>query len=86
MTDVLNNWFTKLWDFVDQRGIIRRAVLGVSMWLLYVQGIWANEFALKALALGKADIGVAGIMSAITAPATLLVGYTFKNYLDSRGS
>lgn len=86
MTDILNNWLTRFWDFLDTRGVIRRAVLGVSIWMLWLQGTWANEYALKALAAGKADTGVAAIMAAISAPATLLVGYVFKQYLDSRST
>ena len=84
MTEALNNWLTRFWDFLDTRGVIRRSVLYLSVWMLWVQGSWANEYALKALALGKADVGVAAIMAAITAPATLLVGYVFKQYLDSK--
>lgn len=84
MTELLHNWLTKWWDWVDNRGVIRRVVLGVTVWMLYVQGQWANEYALKALSAGKADVGVAAIMAAITAPATLLAGWVFKTYLESR--
>jgi hypothetical protein len=84
MTEVLNNWFTAFWDFLDTRGIIRRSVLGISIWMLWVQAEWAHEYSLTALALGKSDAGVAAILAALSAPATLLVGYVFKNYLDSK--
>jgi hypothetical protein len=84
MTEMLTNSFTQFWDFIDQRGVIRRAVLGISIWMLWVQAEWAHEYSLTALALGKSDAGVAAILAALSAPATLLVGYVFKNYLESR--
>lgn len=86
MTEMLDTWLTRFWDFLDGRGVIRRAVLGVSMWMLWVQGTWAYEYARAALTLGKADVGIAAIMAAISAPATMLVGYVFKLYLDSRAT
>lgn len=84
MSEVLNNGLTRFWDFVDSRGVVRRIVLAISIWMLWQQGTWANEYALKALAVGKTDVGIAAIMAAISAPATLLVGYVFKLYLDSK--
>jgi hypothetical protein len=84
MTEMLTNSFTQFWDFIDQRGVIRRAVLGVSIWMLCVQANWAYEYSLAALALGKADVGVAAIVTALSAPATLLVVSVFKNYVESR--
>lgn len=84
MTDTLNNLFTQWWDFVDSRGVVRRIVLVASIYMLWTGSVWANDYAFAALAAGKADVGVAAIMAAITAPATMLVGYVFKSYLDSR--
>ncbi len=84
MTEVLNNSLSRFWDFVDNRGVIRRIVLGLSIYILWVQAHWAFDYALGALALGKADAPVAAIVAAISAPATVLVGYVFKHYLESR--
>ena len=86
MSQILDNWFTAFWDFVDNRGVIRRTVLGVAIWMLWVQATWAYQYALAALAAGRSDAGVAAIIAAISAPATLLVGYVFKHYLDSRAA
>jgi hypothetical protein len=52
--------------------------------MLWVQAEWAHEYSLTALALGKSDAGVAAILAALSAPATLLVGYVFKNYLEAK--
>jgi hypothetical protein len=86
MTETLSNGLTKFWDFLDTRGVIRRVVLGIAIYMLWVQANWANEYALTALALGKSDASIAAIVAAISAPATMLVGYVFKNYLDSRAT
>jgi hypothetical protein len=84
MTEMLNNGFTKLWDFIDQRGVVRRLVLFVSIWMLYIQSMWAHGYALTALSYGASDMSVAATVGAISAPATMLVGYVFKHYVDSR--
>lgn len=78
------NHLTKFWDFIDKRGVIRRIVLGVTIWMLYDAGKWGGEYASHALELGKTDAGVGVIVGAVTAPATLLAGYVFKAYLESR--
>jgi hypothetical protein len=86
MTDTLNNTFTRFWDFVDSRGVIRRVVLAIAIYMLWVQANWANEYALTALAHGKSDASIAAIIAAISAPATMLVGWVFKTYADSRST
>ena len=85
MTEMLNNTFTKFWDFIDQRGVVRRLVLFISIYMLYVQSMWAHGYALTALTYGASDMSVAATVGAISAPSTLLVGYVFKHYVDSRG-
>lgn len=84
MPEILDNMLTRVWDWIDTRGVIRRLVLGITIWMLWREGAWAYDYALRALSAGKADMGVAAIMAAITAPATLLAGYVFKAYLQSR--
>jgi hypothetical protein len=84
MSEILNNTFTRFWDFVDSRGVIRRIVLGIAIYMLWVQANWANEYALTALASGKSDASIAAIIAAISAPATMLVGWVFKTYITSR--
>lgn len=84
MTKLLNNWLTQFWDFIDTRGVIRRGVLGVIIWMNWVAGEHAYEYALTALAVGKTDAGVGAVIAAFTAPAALLAGYVFKSYVDTR--
>ena len=84
MTKLFENWLTRIWDWVDTRGVIRRAVLGVIIWMNWVAGEHAYEYALTALAAGKTDAGVGAVIAAFTAPAALLAGYVFKSYVDTR--
>ncbi len=84
MTKLLNNWLTQFWDFIDTRGVIRRAVLAVVIWMNWVVGEHAYEYSLTALAVGKTDAGVGAVIAAFTAPAALLAGYVFKTYAEAR--
>lgn len=84
MTKLLNNWLTQFWDFIDTRGVIRRGVLGVIIWMNWIAGEHAYEYALTALAVGKTDAGVGAVIAAFTAPAALLAGYVFKTYAEAR--
>lgn len=85
MTEQLNNWLTKWWDFVDSRGIVRRVVLGVSLWMLWDVSKWSMAYADTALASGKTDASLAAVMVAAGGPATMLAGWVIKVYVDSRG-
>ncbi len=84
MTKLLSNELTQFWDFIDTRGVIRRGVLSVIIWMNWVAGEHAYEYALTALAVGKTDAGVGAVIAAFTAPAALLAGYVFKTYAEAR--
>lgn len=84
MTEILNNWLTRLWDWIDTRGVVRRIVLGITIWMLYRAGEQSFTYAMAALEKGKVDASIAAIIAAFTGPATLLAGYVMKVYLDSR--
>jgi len=84
MTEALNNGLTRFWDFIDTRGIIRRATLGVVIWLNWLAGEHAYAYAMQALSAGKTDAGIGAIIAAFTAPAALLAGAVFKSYSESR--
>lgn len=75
---------TRFWDFVDTRGVIRRLVLGVSVYMLWVTGEHSFVYAMISLDAGKADAGIAAVIAAFGVPASTLAGYVFKAYLDSR--
>lgn len=72
---------TKFWDFVDERGIIRRIVLALAIWMTWEASRWAMWWA-----TGNARDGVemAAVIAAVTAPITTFGAYVFKAYIESR--
>ncbi len=87
MRFLLTTYLTKFWDFVDTRGVIRRIVLGATMWMTFWVSYWAGGFALRALELSAIKGGdVVMIIGAVTLPIVTLGGYVFKVYLDSRSA
>lgn len=85
MTEAFNNIITKFWDWIDGRGVIRRIVLAVTMWMTWSVTLWATEFADKALVMNRITTQTVAMVGAVTALVAALGGYVFKLYLDSRG-
>jgi len=85
MRQLFMTWFKKFWDFVDNRGVVRRIVLGVTMWMTFWISYRMTEFAFAALAANKLSEGnIILAITAISAPIAGLGGYVYKVYLDSR--
>jgi hypothetical protein len=68
-------------DFIDERGVIRRIVLAIAIWMTWAVSQWAMWYA-----VGNARDGmeIATIIAAVTAPVTAFAGYVFKAYIESR--
>lgn len=73
----------RFWDWVDQRGIVRRVVLGIAVWMTWRATVWATAFA---AASDKPGLEVAAIIAAATAPLTLFTASVFKAYTESRSA
>lgn len=86
MNERFNNGLTRFWDWVDKRGVIRRAILGLVIWMNWLAGEHAYAYAMQALSAGKTDAGIGAIIAAFTAPAALLAGAAFKTYADTRAT
>ena len=71
------------WDWIDKRGIVRRLVLAVAIWMTWRVSVWAMGFAAVA---DQPGVEVAAIIAAVTAPVTLFAGSVFKAYVESRPS
>lgn len=71
------------WTFVDERGIVRRAVLGVAIWMTWRVSVWAMGYAADS---PRPGVDVAAIIAAVSAPVTLFAGAVFKAYSESRAS
>jgi hypothetical protein len=70
-----------LFDVINRQGVVRRAVLGVTVYMTYTATIWAQHFAQTT---ERSGVDVAAIIGAVTAPLMALQGYAFKHYLNSR--
>lgn len=68
-------------DFIDNRVVVRRIVLFITLWLTWDSYKWA---ALFAVTTDKAGVEVAAIIAAVTAPISVLQGFIFKVYTDVR--
>lgn len=71
----------RFWDWIDKRGIVRRVVLGIAVWMTWRATVWATAFA---AASDKPGLEVAAIIAAATAPLTLFTASVFKAYVESR--
>lgn len=85
MTEILNNWLTRLWDWIDTRGVIRRTVLAVTIWMTFWVTANMVTLAFDALRGRQIDMALVALVTALTAPIMAMGGYVFKLYLDSRG-
>lgn len=71
----------QVWDFIDRRGVIRRIVLGIAIWMTWRVSVWAMGYAVDS---PRPGIDIAAIIAAVTAPVTVFGGYIFKQYVESR--
>ena len=78
MIDFLSNRF---WDWVDNRAIIRRIVLFVTLWMSWASFTWAAAFA---QATKLAGLEAAAIIAAVLTPISALQGFVFKVYVEGK--
>ena len=69
------------WDFVDNRLIVRRINLFVTVYMSYEAFRWAAEFATTT---DKSGAGVGLIIAAVTGPVAALQGFVLKVYSEGR--
>jgi hypothetical protein len=70
-----------VWDFIDKRQIFRR-IMTMGTFAVVVQTIlWAQHFVETTT---KSDAGVALMLGAVTGPISLLMGYMFSTYQQSK--
>lgn len=71
----------KFWQWIDERSIIRRIVLFITLWMSWESFAWAADFAEST---AKSGLEVPAIIAAVTAPIAALQGYVFKVYAQGR--
>ncbi len=74
--------FKAFFDFIDNRVVVRRAALGISVWLVWDGTRWAQKYA--ELHADKPGAEIALTITAVTGLTTLLMGYLFKVYTEDR--
>lgn len=82
MGEILDNQLTRFWDWIDTRGVIRRIVLAVAIYMTWRVSAWAMGY-VEGSARPGADLAL--IIGAVTGPVTVFGGYVFKAYIESRG-
>jgi hypothetical protein len=72
---------TEFWDFIDNRSMVRRSVLFVTVYMSWLSFQWAMVFATETAKSG-AEVGL--IIAAVTGPVAALQGFILKVYSDAR--
>lgn len=71
----------RFWDWVDSRGVIRRVILGIAIWMTWRVSEWGMAYAM----IQEITVNTAAVIASVTAPVVAFGGYVFKAYLESRG-
>ena len=69
----------RFWNWIDSRGVIRRVILGIAIWMTWKVSEWAMSFAINE----EISVNTAAVIAAVTSPVVAFGGYVFKAYLDS---
>ena len=70
----------RFWHWVDERSVVRRAVLGITLWMTWRSFVWAATYA----ETGTSDSDTALIIAAVLVPISTLQGAAFKHYTESK--
>lgn len=81
MTQLIRNWFTDLWDWIDNRGVVRRLMVLGTFLLNGHFVLWAMKFSETS---GRVGADIALIIGAIGVPMSALAGVMFNTYSASR--
>ena len=83
MAEILNNWFTIWWDWVDNRQVIRRIIV-IGTWIVTLQLIMTLvQWAIAAENL-RTGADIAMILGAAMTPITILHGFVTSFYFNAR--
>ena len=81
MTERMRLWGTGFMDWLDNRMIVRRVILVMTMWLVIDSYFWARAYAWASSRPGQ-DIAL--VVTAVTLPVTLLLKFVLDNYAERR--
>ena len=77
----MSNFFDRLFQIIDKYGVVRRSVLGITLWATWKSYTWAALFAGEST---RSGMDFAAIIAAVLAPITVLQGHAFQAYIVSR--
>lgn len=80
-TDAILRATSRWWDFVDNRGIVRRIVLGIAIWMTWRAADWSMSYAEQWHTDGLQS---AALVAAVQAPITMFCAAVFRHYCDGR--
>lgn len=72
---------TNLLDFIDNRAVVRRVVLGFTLYMTWLVTHHAWLFAQTSTFDG---VGTAAVIAAVMAPTAALQGFAFQQYTKGR--
>lgn len=81
MTERVRLWATGFMDWLDNRMIVRRVLLLLTMYLVWDSYAWCKQFAVSTTRDG---LQIAAIIAAVTGPVTVLLKFVLDNYTDAR--
>lgn len=71
----------RFWDWIDDRAVVRRAVLFITLWMTYSITVQAWNFAHTSTFDGT---GTAAVIAAVTAPFAALQAFVFNTYVKGK--
>lgn len=74
-------WSHGFWNWLDNRMIVRRLLLGVTMYLVIDSYAWCKSFAEHT---ARDGLQIAAIIAAVTGPVTVLLKFVLDNYTEGR--
>jgi hypothetical protein len=75
------NILTEIQDWIDNRAVVRRLVLGFTLYMTWYGVHTAWQFAAVSQFEG---MGTAAVIAAVLAPIAALQGFAFQSYSGSR--
>lgn len=79
--DIAEFVFGGLFDFIDKRMIIRRVIILLVLYETVDVYLWAKSYAMLP---GKSGADLSVVIAALTVPISILQGFMFRMYDESR--
>lgn len=77
----MGKYITKFLDFVDNRMVVRRIMLGIVAWMFVDSYIWAKQYAVRP---GITGLELSAVIAAVLIPATYILKELVQSYTDMR--